>query len=150
MNLLLFLQQLQRGGEITVGLIKCLHSVEHLVLGFTVELLSQIVELCCVVNIVIEHILQNSHGLGAHIAALGMQMCMIVVMIVMMVVGMTVMMMVVVMMAHKLTPPAGKHNFKHIHYTVIFLILQGIEEDLLTKIFANVCTRGRKLAKKGQ
>ena len=108
---MLLLQQLQSGGEIAVGLIKCLHGVEHLVLGLAGELLSQIVELGGMMDVMIKHILQHSYGLGADRAALGMQMLVIVMMMVMMLVIVRVLVavsmeMLVVMMSHKVTPPS--------------------------------------------
>ena len=62
-------------------------------LGLAGQLLGQIIELGSMVDIVVQHILQQRHGLGADRAALSMHMVVVVVMgMIMAVVGMAVLM----------------------------------------------------------
>ena len=86
---LLLLKQLQGGGEIAVALVEGLHGVKQLVGYLAGELARQVAELGGVVDIVIEHILQQGRSLlTADRLAMGMAVVMGV--LVDMVVGMFV------------------------------------------------------------
>ena len=102
---LLLLKQLQGGGEIAVALVEGLHGVKQLVGYLAGELARQVAELGGVVDIVIEHILQQGRSLlTADRLAMGMAVVMgvLVDMVVGMFVGMlmAVYVMVVVKMSH--------------------------------------------------
>ena len=144
--MLLLLQQLQSGGQISVGLIECLHGVEHLVTGLAGELAGQIVQLGCVMDVVVQHILQHCHGLGADCASLGMQMRMVmamsVLMIMLMLVAMAVGMVVLVVMSVTVVEMIHGDRLRHIdifltaiHYNANLSGLQGIAEEYFMKIF---------------
>ena len=94
-------------GQIAVGLVKCLHSVQELVGSLTGEMGGKIAQFLGVVDVVIKHVLQNSHGLGIGCAAFGVKMLVVMIMMmVMVIVAVSVLVgvsmgMLVVVMAHE-------------------------------------------------
>ena len=96
----------QRRGKVAVGLVKCFHRVQKLMGSLTGQLGGEIAQFRSVVNIVLEHILQDCHGLGIGRAAFGVEMLVVVIVMMIMIVAVVVLVgvsmgMLVVVVAHE-------------------------------------------------
>ena len=71
---------LQSGGKIAVALIKSFHRVHQLMLRLAAQSIGKIAQLLGMVDIMVEHILQQCHSLSVGNAVLSMEMLVLVAM----------------------------------------------------------------------
>ena len=88
----------QRRGKVAVGLVKCFHRVQKLMGSLAGQLGGEIAQFRGVVNIVLEHILQDCHSLGIGCAAFGVEMLVVVIVMMIMIVAVAVVVLVGVSM----------------------------------------------------